>query len=106
MIESLAICSEPACNKLTRQGRCEQHRQEARGKRGDPFYTGRPWRRVRLKKLQIDPTCELMLKCEGKPATEVHHVKKRKDNPELAYSYDNLQSACKTCHNTITGKGK
>ena len=66
----------------------------------DRFYCSRPWRVVRRLKLDLNPLCE---ECEAKgliePATQVHHVKERRDYPELALDLDNLQSLCLACHN-------
>jgi len=47
------------------------------------------------------PLCE---DCEAKgqisAAVDVHHIRDRRDNPDLALDYDNLQALCKPCHNS------
>lgn len=62
------------------------------------FYRTARWRRVRAMKLARDPLCE---EC-GAPAGEVHHVRRRRDAPELAYELTNLRSLCKPCHSRAT----
>lgn len=97
------ICSEPGCNSITESGKCGKHLSGER----DNFYSGRPWRRTRKLKLKLNPFCEVMLKCDGTmPAVTAHHVKKRREYPELALAIENLQSACESCHNTLTGRGE
>lgn len=68
------------------------------------FYKSPRWRRLRAAYLAEHPLCA---KCdeEGRTtaARHVHHVKERKQFPELAFEWDNLQSLCVPCHSRITG---
>ena len=69
------------------------------------FYVSVGWRRLRLYKLTQTPFCEWCPKITI--ATEVHHIKEVKTNPELRLDFTNLVSLCKTCHSTHTaGKNK
>jgi 5-methylcytosine-specific restriction endonuclease McrA len=73
--------------------------------RKSPFASDRRWRRVRLRKLALDPLCEDCLK-EGRTelATQVHHRLKRKDDPSMESWLDieNLMSLCVSCHSVRT----
>ena len=79
----------------------------------DPFYWTGHWRRIRKKVLDEDRRECQECKKRGRysTATIVHHVKHRKDFPELEleqYYIDengerkrNLISVCQTCHETV-----
>src|SRR4051812_18561664 len=67
------------------------------------FYSHRRWRRVRLRKLAMNPLCE---KCEAEGrhltcATQVHHIKERRDAPEFSFEISNLMSLCVPCHGSM-----
>jgi 5-methylcytosine-specific restriction endonuclease McrA len=68
------------------------------------FYNSARWRKLRAAFLRANPLCQ---DCEklGRVtlATEVHHVKERRDHPELAYSPENLAGLCKRCHGRRRG---
>ncbi len=68
------------------------------------FYNSTAWRKLRAMFLRANPLC---VDCEklGRvtPATEVHHVKDRRDHPESALSPENLEGLCKRCHNRRRG---
>jgi 5-methylcytosine-specific restriction protein A len=65
------------------------------------------WRAARKYHLQNYPLCADCLK-EGKyvPMTDVHHIKKLADRPDLKYDSNNLMSLCKSCHSVRTKKGE
>ena len=79
-------------------------------KRADPFYHTGAWKRIRIQVLERD--CYFCQEClrqikagrPGKPrtATMVHHIKARKEFPELALSMENLESLCNICHERLT----
>ncbi len=66
------------------------------------FYTSRPWVRLRKTFLSHNPMCA---ECERQGtltlANTVHHKQERKNNPDLALEWDNLESLCAECHNRI-----
>lgn len=65
----------------------------------DRFYRGVRWIRLSKAKLSVNPLCEMCLaKGEETLATLVHHVMDRLARPDLAYTWENLQSACGSCH--------
>ena len=81
-----------------------------REKQTDPFYSTGAWRRARQEALDRD--CGLCVWCRDAGryardrrgrrvpvlATMVHHVKPRKEYPELELVLDNLVSLCDKCH--------
>ena len=65
-------------------------------KAGDPFYSSKQWRAVRLLALQRD-----LFRCTvcgrdigGLGQARVDHVLPRETHPELAYDMTNLRSLC------------
>lgn len=65
------------------------------------FYGQARWLRLRKAKLAESPLCEECLRAgRVEPARHVHHVQARKDSPELAFEWSNLESLCVGCHNS------
>lgn len=75
-------------------------------------YQSSRWQKLRLAYLVDNPNCEACLK-RGvvTPAVDVHHkisfvgVANEVAAYELAYTYDNLMSLCKECHQKIHNGG-
>lgn len=79
-------------------------------KEADPFYNTGKWKRAKAAALDRDGG--LCVRCRelgrftidrnGKRwpvlAEMVHHIKPRKDYPELELTLDNLMSLCNSCH--------
>lgn len=65
------------------------------------LYRTAAWDRLRSTRLSEEPFCRF---CERKglkiPAEVVDHVKEHKGNLDLFHDYDNLQSLCKSCHDS------
>ena len=102
-------CSFPTCPELVDSGRCAQHSkdpEELRGKTAERGYDG-VWRKFRLWFLKRHPIC-VDCETEGivRAATEVHHVKKLKQFPELRLVESNVRGLCWPHHNIRTGKGE
>lgn len=89
--------------RARRLSRPRPRRRKSSTKRG----YDRQWRNVRLIKLQADPLCE---DCDrndrSTEATEVHHIRKIKDAPELRLDLDNLMSLCTPCHAIRSARGE
>lgn len=67
------------------------------GKKVDPFYLSRAWKRIRVHVLLRDNAqCQV---CRKRWANTVHHIKPRQDYPELALEESNLEAICAFCHN-------
>ena len=67
----------------------------------------RSWRIARAHYIQNNSLCADCLK-EGKyvAMTDLHHIKKLAEYPELKYEYNNLMSLCKSCHSVRTKNGE
>jgi len=77
-------------------------------KRGDPFYTSKPWREIRAQRLKIDNYrcqmcgCLCLGKKRGMPSPHVDHIKTRREHPELSLDINNLRTLCESHHNQRT----
>lgn len=91
-----AGCGEPPvgsyCRAHTRQ-RDRQHRSANRW-----VYDTKRWRVLRRRKLALSPVCE---SCRQVLATDVHHRLAIQAGGE-AWSLNNLESLCKSCHSIET----
>jgi len=71
------------------------------------FYSRARWRRLRALFLS-GPDNALCARClslgRTVPATEVHHLLLRRENPQLAYDMRNLEGLCSPCHTIETRK--
>lgn len=105
---SLRHCCEPGCYVLVRGDipRCPKHRKQSSVSRSgsrDPFYSRAPWRKLRKRFLAKNPLCAVCFTAgRVKAATDVHHMKPKKDHPELALTMSNLEGLCRSCHSRIT----
>jgi len=71
------------------------------------FYTGAPWRRLRLAYLAEHPLCEwCSTPASPTAATTVHHVIERRERPDLGLDWDNLKSSCSSCHSRFHAEKK
>lgn len=76
----------------------------------DPFYHTGAWLRLRSMALSRDRhICQECLRrvkmgLQSRPrnATMVHHIKPRREYPELALVLENLESLCNLCHERLT----
>lgn len=66
----------------------------------DRAQKSRRWPALRLQALRRDDwQC---VQCGARGRLEVDHVLAVRDRPDLAFSLDNLQSLCASCHSTKT----
>lgn len=65
-------------------------------KEANRFYASKAWRELRTWFLRLNPICA---DCD-EPATEVHHLKERRDCADLVEALDPrlLQAVCHRCH--------
>ena len=64
------------------------------------------WKRLRALQLSEQPLC-CMCRAAGRmavPATLVDHIVPAKDNVELFFDMKNLQSLCRSCHDSAKRK--
>src|SRR5688572_21629845 len=85
------FCGQRACSVHTSKD--ERLSAALRG------YDG-TWQRLRAMKLASQPLCELYCMEQERltVATEVHHVRPIRTNPELRLVWENLRSTCHPCH--------
>ena len=79
---------------------------EQRGNSHERGYDS-AWRRTRLYHLTNNPFCyDCLQRHIFIVASDVHHIKKLSDHPELKHEPTNLRSLCRKCHNdNYTSKG-
>ena len=96
------------CGGIVRDKVCDRcgPRVQKRPKTAARGYDGR-WQRKRKRYLAEHPLC---VDCEANdmvtPASEVHHVRKIKDRPDLRLEDANLMALCPPCHAIRTGRGE
>ncbi|MFA6308613.1 MAG: HNH endonuclease signature motif containing protein [Clostridia bacterium] len=103
-------CSTQNCGELIDINKryCDKHINEYDRRRGSRTERGydSDWVKLRRRKLMRDPLCEDCLeKGEIEPATEVHHIIKVRDRPDLRLDINNLRSLSKRCHSIRTRLG-
>ncbi|RCS48509.1 HNH endonuclease signature motif containing protein [Bremerella cremea] len=76
-----------------------RYEQSQQRKEDRAFYSSARWQRCRKRYIQQQPLCECGC---GEMATEVHHKIDRKERPDLAFDFDNLEAMTKPCHSRIT----
>ncbi len=111
MDRQLRPCKHAGCPELTRDksGYCEAHRIDQDKQRGSASSRGydKQWSGFRVQYLKRHPLCH---DCEAEgmyvTATEVHHIKRLRDYPELKYAEDNLMGLCHECHSKRTVRGE
>lgn len=107
------ICNR--CGKYIQQGTTCECKKQARREyektyERDPLLNSYRWRKKRehIKK-RDDYMCQRCL-IKFKQVTvddlEVHHIKSRKDYPELAWEDDNLICVCQTCNLQLSTRNK
>ncbi|PWB83151.1 MAG: endonuclease [Methylocystaceae bacterium] len=72
------------------------------GVAGRAFYSSKRWDRARfLAKRRDNFAC---VQCGSRSKLEVHHVKRVRDAPELAFDLFNLKTLCRDCHAVETDR--
>jgi 5-methylcytosine-specific restriction protein A len=96
---------------LVQSGRCAAHERqrnravdERRGNSSERGYDA-AWQRFRAAYLAEHPLC---VDCEPRISisTDVHHMKKVRDYPELRLDPDNCMALCHACHSARTKRGE
>jgi 5-methylcytosine-specific restriction protein A len=124
-LRAFNTCQHPGCPELVRGGnRCQKHGEQASNEtirqrreydrqrnreEHRAIYKSARWIRLRKMKLRESPFCELEDLCVKRtgrpaPATVVDHIESVQEQPDLAYDWDNLRSACKPCHDSRTAR--
>ena len=103
------ICSkhgvyETKVCELCKTENAKTYNDTARDKESSKIYNSTRWRKIRKYVLKRDGgICQMCGKSEK--TMIVDHIQELKDGGE-PYSYDNLQTLCKSCHNIKTAKEK
>src|ERR1022692_4714026 len=97
-------CAFPGCGELVTHGRCTAHtqKQERRGgstERGYDYV----WQQFRDWFIRRHPLCA---DCGIVATSDVHHVKKVRDYPELKRVEGNCLGLCHQCHAVRTARGE
>lgn len=105
----LRLCHK--CGNIHREHTCarcaksERRVYDARPERKESktFYATRAWRAFREVILAERPLCQRCetLKQPLRPAQHVHHIKPRREYPELTYEPSNMRALCHACHSAI-----
>lgn len=69
------------------------------------FYASAAWRKLASAYRTAFPLCQCADNC-GQLAEQVHHIIDRKERPDLALDWDNLQVLTRRCHSRITAHRK
>ena len=81
----------------------QQYNRFQRDQESQAFYNSNKWRKLRDKKIKLDPLCE---QCRDNDlvvtADMVHHIIERKEGG--SDTIDNLQSLCFACHEKVTDR--
>ena len=102
------------CGGRILSGACDRcgpkRRQDTRGPREQHRRNvtyGRKWKEFRLRFLAEHPLCEDCQEADKiTAASEVHHLAKVTDRPDLRLEWTNLLALCKRCHSVRTAKGE
>ena len=87
---------EPIFKRINRR-----HPNIAEGHSAVSYYSTVKWKQLRRSQLQAKPFCAYCLQLEIRsPATVADHVTPHRGNKALFFDPLNLQSLCKTCHDS------
>jgi len=98
-------CAQPGCPELVEAGRCQAHQRTKEARRGNSAERGydSDWKRFREWFVRRHPLCA---DCCIKKTTDVHHVKKLAEFPELRLAESNCMGLCHECHAVRTQRGE
>ncbi len=101
-------CARPGCPALVESGYCPEHARsgtefgrESSDKRGYDYR----WRKFRESYLKQSENV-ICADCRVQRSTDIHHLKKLKDFPQLKYVLSNLLGLCAKCHSVRTAAGE
>jgi 5-methylcytosine-specific restriction enzyme A len=66
------------------------------------LYSTAAWRSLRKLRLALDPLCKICAEADKlKPASVCDHIKPHRGDLALFYDFDNTQSLCAPCHDSV-----
>ena len=109
---SVYACHEPretgyrTCRKPSHRAleRAANRVSQSRRRKIRRIYSTRAWADLKARKLRRDPYCELRIKCDGAPATDVDHVDPIAWGGAELPPLSELRSACHECHSAHTAE--
>lgn len=106
-------CARPGCPRLVLRGYCfhcrpaeitrQQSYERQRGNSSQRGYD-QDWRAFRDWFL-AQPENKICALCGCQPSTDVHHLKKLREYPELRLVPSNCRGLCHACHSSVTARG-
>ena len=108
-------CKAFGCPNTTSNpnGYCDEHQELAKkheaDRRESAYRRGydKRWEKFRVRYLHEHPLCvDCLAKHRMTPASEVHHIRKLRDYPQLKYTESNLMALCHECHSKRTARGE
>lgn len=104
------MCCIAGCNEISdRAGKCEKHRKAPRSNAElrKTYFTA-AWAKTRRAVIARDNGLCRQCLARGitKAGTDVDHITKAVDRPDLFHSLDNLQLLCHECHSEKTAIGQ
>ena len=94
-------------------GYCDEHQALAQQREADQRESAyrrgydKRWARFRARYLREHPLCvDCLAEHRMTPATEVHHIRKLVEHPEIKYAEDNLMGLCHRHHSIRTARGE
>lgn len=89
--------------ELCKSERNKSYDDTSRNQDSYKVYHSARWKRVRKHILKRDfGLCRVCGR--GEKVMIVDHIQELKDRPDLAYSYENLETLCVGCHNTKSAR--
>lgn len=104
-----------SCGKIIRLGSTCECKKEKRKKymetyESDPLLNTYKWKKKRLQIIERDnglcQRCLIKYGILNSEELQVHHIKSRRNFPELTFDDENLLCMCKTCNQQLGTKDK
>lgn len=87
--------------------RAEANKRQSHTKTTTERGYGWKHQQFRERMIRERPLCERCIKTGVvTPATDLHHKRKIKDRPDLAFDELNIEMICQSCHDKATAKGE
>ena len=99
------------CGAPSGDGYCDRHQKHKRKQYGrlSPSKRGYDHQHNNCRELMLRlyPMCQdCLAKGKSRAATDLHHIQKICDRPDLRFDPDNLMCLCKECHDVRSARGE
>jgi 5-methylcytosine-specific restriction protein A len=111
----LRPCLRSGCSALVDRGYCDKHKVKDSEIRGTSTERGYDYRWQQFRRWYLSQAEHVMCRIHTlyksqsqcrQIATDVHHVIKLRDRPDLKYDQSNLVGLCSRHHDELTRQGK